>query len=382
MKSSFKIFTIILVFTASVLSAQINQSVIIKHENDIFAPVFKQNKIRAYIDKKYEYIDQISADTVVAYELVTVDTSGNILQSALFNKFQQFMGLTKFQYNLNNKIIKTYTFEKNSLLYKSELYYDIYGKLVEEIETDDFGAVHSKLRTYFNSKNQAVKSIIKGISGNIVMEVIYSYNDDNLFTKQEFIKEGKNISSLEFEYNSGQLINSRQFDEKYKIDTKKTYYYSKALPVEFTLTENGTPFIVKRAYFKENQEPQWIETILTLPDFTKYYKEPNYSQHFDYKVPPTFPGGEYALIKYMKENLKYPKKPLKAGIQGLVIVSFAIDESGNIANIRVNKSVEYELDDAAVELVKNMPQWKPALNKTGKPCMSSVELPVDFVIEQ
>jgi TonB family protein len=362
--------------------SQIDKTTILKHENDIFRSAFKKNNVRGYIDKKYDYIDHKIADTVFEYELVLIDTSGNIIQSAVFNKYQELLELNRFEYNQKSQNIKTYTFEKRSLLYKTQIYYDIYGKAVEEVETDDFGAVHSKKSYTFNSKGKPVKSIVKGPSGVISLEGLYVYNPEGLLVKHSYMNAGKVQSSFEFEYDMGNPIRSVFFNEKYKLLLEKNITYKEDLPFEFSLTEKEVPYIVKRTYFKQGQEPQLIEKILIIPDFSKYYKDPNnYSQHFVYQTPPIFPGGDEALISYIKENLKYPKKPLKAGIQGLVIISFIVDESGNIANIRVAKSVEYELDDAAVELVKNMPKWKPALNDKGKPCMSSIDLPIDYIIE-
>ena len=362
--------------------AQIDKTAILKHENDVFRSSFKKNNIRGYIDKKYDYIDKKIADTVFEYELVLIDTSGNIVQSALFNKYQELLGLNKLDYNNKNQNTKTYTFEKNSLLYKTEIWYDIYGKPVEEVETDDFGAIHSKKRHSFNSKGILVKSIVKGPSGTISSEATYTYSPDGLLTRNSYMNAGKILSSLEFEYENSKLIRSAYFNEKYRIKAEKSYSYEGNLPTEFSMTEKEVPFLIRRTYFKQGQEPQLIEKILIIPDFGKYYKETNnYSQHFVYQTPPSFPGGEEALINYIKQNLKYPKKPLKAGIQGLSVISFAIDEMGNIANIRVTKSVEYEIDDASVELVRNMPKWQPALNDKGKPCMSSIDLPIDYIIE-
>jgi TonB family protein len=362
--------------------AQIDKTAILKHENDVFRSSFKQNKIRGYINKKYNFVDKKIADTVFEYELVLIDTSGNIVQSAVFNKYQELLSLDKLDYNQKNQNVKTYTFEKTSLLYKTQIWYDIYGKPVEEVETDDFGAIHSKRRHSFNSKGKPVKTTVKGPSGIISSEATYVYNQDGLLTKHSFMNAGKTLSSLEFEYENGKLLRSIFFNDKYKTKAEKSYTYGVDLPVEISLTEKEVPFLIRRTYFKQGQEPQLIEKILLIPDFNKYYKDPNnYSQHFVYQTPPSFPGGEDALINYVKQNFKYPKKPLKAGIQGLSVISFAIDEMGNIANIRVTKSVEYEIDDASVELVRNMPKWKPALNDKGKPCMSSVDLPIDYIIE-
>ena len=45
--------------------------------------------------------------------------------------------------------------------------------------------------------------------------------------------------------------------------------------------------------------------------------------------PPTFPGGDAALYKWLGENLKYPEEAKELGIQGRVFVSFVVEPDGS-----------------------------------------------------
>ena len=65
----------------------------------------------------------------------------------------------------------------------------------------------------------------------------------------------------------------------------------------------------------------------------------------------------------------------------MVIIGFVIDPGGNLGNICIHKSVDYELDAAAIKLVGNMPKWKPALNEKEKPVISSFKLPINYIID-
>jgi hypothetical protein len=308
MKLLLNILILFGLFIPTGIYAQIDKTAILKHENDVLSSVFKQNKIRGYIDKKYDYIDGKPADTVFEYELVQIDTSGNITQSAVFNKTQELKNLNKIVSDQNNKVKKTYTFENKSLLYKTEIYYDIYDRPVEEIETDDFGAVHAKKRNTFNTTSNPIKTIVRGPSGTVTSEAGFFYDSQDHLTKQDFKNEGKVISSLDLEYENGKMIGWKHIDDKYKTVKEKIFTYDGDLPIRFEITENGIPYRVNRTYFSQGQEPQLIEKILIIPDFGKYYKETNpYSQNFVYQTPPSFPGGKDALIKYIKDHLKYPK---------------------------------------------------------------------------
>ena len=77
----------------------------------------------------------------------------------------------------------------------------------------------------------------------------------------------------------------------------------------------------------------------------------------DYRYP-EFPGGETAFIRFLQENMRYPQEAREKGIEGKVIVKFAVDdETGEILNPRVIRSVHPALDAEALRLVKAMPRW-------------------------
>lgn len=92
---------------------------------------------------------------------------------------------------------------------------------------------------------------------------------------------------------------------------------------------------------------------------------------------PQYPGGLAAMLKYIRENIKYPEQAMKKGIQGRVTVSFIIEKDGSISNVRPVHSVHSLLDKEAVRMVKSMPKWSPGKNN-GKPVRVRYNLPVMF----
>lgn len=97
---------------------------------------------------------------------------------------------------------------------------------------------------------------------------------------------------------------------------------------------------------------------------------------------PEFPGGEAALMAFMRKNLKYPAKSAEKGIQGRVTISFIIEKDGSISNIKVFRpSAEAEeLNQEAIRLVKSMPRWKPGMQK-GKLVRVQYVLPITFRLQ-
>ncbi|MEI7596409.1 MAG: energy transducer TonB [Bacteroidota bacterium] len=97
----------------------------------------------------------------------------------------------------------------------------------------------------------------------------------------------------------------------------------------------------------------------------------------EYDVSPEFSGGNDALDKYLKDNLKYPEFAKKNGISGNVFVSFDVDIDGTIRNVILLRGLEKNCDSEAIRLVQSMPKWKPAILK-GKPIIYKFTLPIKF----
>ena len=74
-----------------------------------------------------------------------------------------------------------------------------------------------------------------------------------------------------------------------------------------------------------------------------------------------FPGGEDSMYVYLNRNLRYPKRNIDADKGGMVYLEFKIDTSGLISDITIARGMNKEFDNEAVRLVKNMPNWKPAM---------------------
>jgi len=76
-------------------------------------------------------------------------------------------------------------------------------------------------------------------------------------------------------------------------------------------------------------------------------------------VMPSFPGGERELMKFIQDNLVYPKEALEQGIEGRVICRFLIREDGSIDKVEIQRSLSEETDQEALRIIKSMPQWIP-----------------------
>lgn len=81
------------------------------------------------------------------------------------------------------------------------------------------------------------------------------------------------------------------------------------------------------------------------------------------EVMPLYPGGEDALLKYVRDNLKYPVKAIENKTEGRTVVRFVVSETGKIQNAEILRSLSPECDAEALRVVNSMPQWTPGKQK-------------------
>ena len=95
---------------------------------------------------------------------------------------------------------------------------------------------------------------------------------------------------------------------------------------------------------------------------------------------PEFPGGPQAMMQFIKDNLQYPQIAKGNGIQGRVILQFVVDETGQVTDPKVIRSIDPSLDTEAIRLVLSMPRWMPGM-QDGKAVAVRYTIPVIFKLE-
>ncbi|MEA5129914.1 MAG: M56 family metallopeptidase [Proteiniphilum sp.] len=95
---------------------------------------------------------------------------------------------------------------------------------------------------------------------------------------------------------------------------------------------------------------------------------------------PEFPGGNAAMMKFLSDNIKYPKSAQDNGIQGRVIVNFVVEKDGSLSDVQVVHSQDPALDKEAVRVIESMPKWKPGTQR-GETVRVRYTLPVVFRLQ-
>ena len=95
---------------------------------------------------------------------------------------------------------------------------------------------------------------------------------------------------------------------------------------------------------------------------------------------PQFPGGDAALLKYIRENTIYPASAKSQNIQGRVIIRFAITTDGTVSMASIYKGVNPDLDNEALRVVKSLPKFKPG-KKGGVAVPVWYMIPISFTLK-
>lgn len=144
---------------------------------------------------------------------------------------------------------------------------------------------------------------------------------------------------------------------------------------------------------EKNNPKDEIKTITSIDTMSIFDPKTNVEQlkivqeSLDYhtvpEIMPEFPGGTSELMKYISSKLNYPEQMKKNNKEGTTILTFIINEFGQLKHPTIIKSVTPEFDQAARDCLFNLAQditWNPGMIN-GKPVNVIYTLPIKFKLE-
>ncbi len=78
---------------------------------------------------------------------------------------------------------------------------------------------------------------------------------------------------------------------------------------------------------------------------------------------PTPEGGIEAWNEYLMQNLSYPDAAKEKGIEGTVMLTFVVDEFGNLTDPQILRGIGAGCDEEALRLIKDADPWQPGKQK-------------------
>jgi len=126
----------------------------------------------------------------------------------------------------------------------------------------------------------------------------------------------------------------------------------------------------KWQYFHKNGQPSSIEVykageLVSKQYFTEEGKMETDTTSKDRVA--SFPGGIGAWKKYLEKHLSFPSGYKISGAdQAVVLISWTVDEEGNVKDARVTGPFHPEFDRIALNVIKKSPRWIPAIQHNRK----------------
>ena len=77
-----------------------------------------------------------------------------------------------------------------------------------------------------------------------------------------------------------------------------------------------------------------------------------------FEISPQFPGGDKALMEFLKKEVRQPDEA--KDVKGRVVISVIVETSGELTHFKVARSVHPALDKEALRVAKMMPKWIPS----------------------
>ncbi len=114
---------------------------------------------------------------------------------------------------------------------------------------------------------------------------------------------------------------------------------------------------------------------------TRYQDKKAGSEYTALSVPPTFNGGEHALMKFLQKNVSYPPEAMYRKDSGTVLLRFVVDTAGSITQVTISSGVSKPLNEEAIRVAKLMPLWKPGMIRGRKEPIPFF-LPIHFILQR
>jgi periplasmic protein TonB len=99
------------------------------------------------------------------------------------------------------------------------------------------------------------------------------------------------------------------------------------------------------------------------------------------EIEASFEGGDKGWVKYVQKNIDFPTRAKSLNIGGNLMIQFIIDKEGNVTQAKINRSVEYSIDQEGLRLIKSSPKWKPAW-QNGQYVKAYRKQPLNFSVPQ
>jgi TonB family protein len=302
-----------------------------KSKTEVVAP-FESKKAMYYV-----YTDGAVADSVEA-----------IIQTGISKDGQHYAPITTKK--ADGTLLSTVMVNNNERI--SAKYYFVNGGLESQTELQDDKEIETVW--YQNGQIKLVRATEKQIP---------------LVTPKSYMLDFWEINGRQLVKNSnGWLVRNL------KSEPQKTYTEQGQLTDGLKTGKWTGKWADSTLFYEERYENGTIKEAFALYDGQKV-------AYTEVQKQPEFEGGIAALMTFLGETMKYPRRASRMNISGKVYLTFVITSKGEVADVTLVKGFDADCDEEAIRVVKKMTGlWKPGLYR-GKLVNVKYNLPISFVLE-
>lgn len=103
--------------------------------------------------------------------------------------------------------------------------------------------------------------------------------------------------------------------------------------------------------------------------------------YFVVESQPEFKGGMTDFYRYVIENIGYPLRARRNGIEGQVVVQFVVEKDGSVSNVSAMNEIAGGCEEEAERVVRNSPDFQPGM-QGGRPVRVKMILPIHFILDK
>lgn len=180
-------------------------------------------------------------------------------------------------------------------------------------------------------------------------------------------------------YHENGTLKSEGMYQKNELTGLWKNYYDESNLKSSIYYQNDKKEGVLKSYFKDQKLRR--EEIYKKGEMIKsqcYRHSGADTTYYPFEEQAEFKGGIEKMYQYLSENLHYPSEANENNIQGIVRLHFTVEEDGLITNIEIKKGAYKYLDQEAMRVVAEMPNWTPSKDE-GTPVKSYYNLPLKFI---
>lgn len=262
---------------------------------------------------------------------------------------------------------------------------------------------------WFNPAIWLLRTSLKSIHEYLADEGVIQQGVDKLVYQKILLATTMGIQVNDLTHNFNQSILKKRIIMMLKNPTQKSALW-RLLPIAPVVMILALTFGCQNEQESQtNTTPTAVEQVATpdttvIPQETTTPEEPTEPEEVFMVVEnqPQFPGGDEARINYLVNNIKYPEKAQKAGVEGNVYITFIVASDGTISKTRLLRGVatsyvnkkgktlaeltpdEKEaiklIDAEALRIVQSMPTWEPGTQR-GKKVAVQFNMPLSFRLQ-